>query len=128
MNISWIANQVLGVNGKNKNVKIAEQKDYVVAASGNVTVIPDTSLSDYPYHYVVVKADGLHNFMIKEQFKTDGFSVPGSAITIIDRETVAANRGVSEWQKAKGETVHIDIVNLDTENSHTYNLYLLGVR
>ena len=114
MNISWIMNELLGVSGKNKNIKIAEVTDVTVAASGNATVISDFSLSDYPYHYVAVKADSSHNFIVCEQSKIGSISFPYPAVTLIDYSVTPNNRGITDWQKAKGETVRIDIENLDT--------------
>ena len=128
MNISYIVNTLFGVEGQNKNTKIAEAKDVTVAANGNVTVINDFSLSNYPYHYIVIKPDNPHNYMINEQYKTDGVNVPSPAISVVDYSVNVGRRTVTDWIKAKGEAVHIDIENLDAENSHTYSVYVMGVR
>ena len=128
MNLSYIINEIFGVNGKNKNIKIAEVKDVSVEASGNVTVINDFSLSDFPYHYIAVKVEASHNYKINEQYKTDNLNIPVSATPVIDFSANIGGRTVTDWIKAKGETVHIDIENLDTENSHTYSIYVIGVR
>lgn len=128
MNISYVINSLLGVEGQNKNIKIAEVTDVTVEPNGNVTVIADFSLSDYPYHYIAVKHDSAHKYKINEQYKTGGFSVPSRAISVIDYSVNAGGRTVTDWLKAKGETVHIDIENLDGENSHTYSVFVMGVR
>lgn len=128
MNIAYIINSIFGVEGHNKNTKIAEVTDVTVAPNGNVSVIADFSLSDYPYHYIVVKPDNSHKYRINEQYKTGGLSVPYPAISVIDYSVNAGSRTVTDWLKAKGETVRIDIENLDDENSHTYSVFVMGVR
>lgn len=128
MNIAYIINSIFGVEGHNKNTKIAEVIDVTVAPNGNVTVIADFSLSDHPYHYIVVKPDNIHRYRINEQYKTGGLSIPHPAISAIDYSVNAGGRTVTDWLKAKGETVHIDIENFDSENSHTYSVFVMGVR
>lgn len=128
MNIAYLINSLLGVEGQNKNIKIAEVIDVTVAANGNVTVIEDFSLSNYPYHYIVVNPNNRHKYRINEQYKTAGFSIPSPAINVIDYSVNDGGRTVTDWLKAKGETVHIDIENLDGENSHTYKVFVIGVR
>jgi hypothetical protein len=128
MNISYIINSLFGVEGKNKNTKIAEVIDVTVAASGNDTVISDFSLSNFPYHYIVVKPNNSHKYRINEQYQTGSLSVPYPAISVVDYSVNGGGRTVTDWLKAKGETVHIDIENLDSENSHTYSVFVMGVR
>ena len=128
MNISYVINSLFGVEGQNKNIKIAEVIDVTVAASGNSTVIADFSLANYPYHYIVIKPDNRHKYRVNEQYKTGGLSIPTPAISVIDYSVNAGGRTVTDWIKAKGETVHIDIENLDSENSQTYSVFVMGVR
>lgn len=127
MNLAYIINGFLSVRGKDKNVKIAEVKDFQVEANGNVTIMAKQSLSDFPYHYIVVNSDQRHNFIVSEQYLTDGLSIPYPVIPVFDFSVTTARRSASDWLKAKGEEVRIDIQNLDA-SAHTYSIYLMGVR
>lgn len=111
-----------------KHIILGSKLGQSIAASGSNSIVSDlATVKDFAFVYVSYKANAEHAKHITLQFlnpeNTLGATNP--AKTILSNSDA---QNISDWIEVKGSSCTLKVYNDDSENSHTYDVYLYGVR